>query len=163
VSLEEACSCKKNSLGTSDKYNLPIYTLRLPFQRIYIINSTDLIPMVQRQFRILDFAPLEAKAAMNVMGATAAARKILVRDGFRYPILFDKAIHPAVTPGPKLDALNAAVIKEVSKAIDALIDQAPKTLKLYEWIRKQITATTTEAVYGPKNPFRSDSLQAAYW
>jgi hypothetical protein len=100
---------------------------------------------------------------MNVMGATSEARKILVRDGFRYPILFDKAIHPAVTPGPKLDALNAAVIAEVSKAIDALVDQAPKTLKLFEWVRKQITVTSTEAVYGPKNPFRSESLQAAYW
>jgi hypothetical protein len=63
---------------------------------------------------------------VNVMGATTDARNILVRDGFRYPILLDEAIHPAVTPGPKLDALNAAGIAEVSKAIDALVDQAPK-------------------------------------
>jgi len=79
--------------------------------RLYIINSTELIPIVQRHFRILDFAPLEAKAAMNVMGASPEGRKILVREvegvgEFGYPILFDKAIHPAVTPGPKLDAMN---------------------------------------------------------
>ncbi|KAF1996687.1 cytochrome P450 [Amniculicola lignicola CBS 123094] len=151
-----------------NKFNLPVYTLRIPFMRLYIINSTELIPAVQRQIRILDFAPLEAKAAMNVMGASPEGRKILVRDvegvgGFGYPILFDKAIHPAVTPGPMLDAMNRLSVLKVAETVELLAAQAPKTLKLFDWIKKEITHATTEAVYGPKNPFRDAKVREDYY
>jgi len=43
-----------------------------------------------------------------------------------------------------------------------LVSQAPRTLGLFEWIKKEITFATTEAVYGPKNPFRDAKLQDAY-
>lgn len=136
--------------------------------RLYIINSTELIPIAQRQVRILDFAPMEAKVAMNVMGASPDGRKVLVRnrDGvedFSYAIMFDKAIHPAVTPGPKLDAMNRVSIQKVSEALEKLASQAPRTLRLFEWVKKEITFATTEAVYGPKNPFRNAKTQEAYW
>ncbi|KAF2009717.1 cytochrome P450 [Aaosphaeria arxii CBS 175.79] len=103
--------------------------------RLYIINSTELIPAVQRQVRILDFAPLEAKAAMNVMGASPKAREILVKEvegvgKFSYPILFDKAIHPTVTPGPKLDDINRLSVQKVAEIIETLASQAPRALKL---------------------------------
>lgn len=151
----------------SDKFNLPIYTLRIPFMRLYIVNSTDLITVVQRQVRVLDFAPLEAKAAMNVMGASPEGRKILVREvegvgKYSYPILFDKAIHPAVTPGPQLDAMNRLSVQKVKETLESLASQTPRTLKMYEWIKKEITLATTEAVYGHKNPFRDARIREAY-
>lgn len=135
--------------------------------RLYIINSTELIPMVQRHPRILDFAPLEAKAAMNVMGASPEGKEILIRkvDGvgeYSYPILFDKAIHPAVTPGTKLDAMNRLSVQMVTESVDALASQAPNTFKLFEWVKREITRATTEAVYGPMNPFRDVKIREAY-
>lgn len=122
---------------------------------------------MQRQVRILDFAPLEASVATNVMGASPEARKILVREmegvgKFAYPILFSKAIHPAVTPGPKLDAMNRVSIHTVAERVEILASQTPVTLKLFEWVQKEITHATTEAVYGPKNPFREARLREAY-
>jgi hypothetical protein len=136
--------------------------------RLYIINSTELIPIAQRHYRILDFAPMEAKVAINVMGASPDGKKVLVKnvDGvedFSYAILFDKAIHPAVTPGPKLDAMNRLSVQKVAEALDTLASQAPTTLRLFEWVKKEITFATTEAVYGPKNPFADAKIQEAYW
>lgn len=136
--------------------------------RLYIINSTELIPIVQRQVRVLDFAPLEAKVAMTVMGATPEGKEVLARyrEGageFGYAILFGKAIHPSVTPGPQLDAMNRFSVLKLSEAMDALMAQAPRTLKLFEWVRKEITFATTEAVYGPQNPFRDPKIQEEYW
>jgi hypothetical protein len=111
---------------------------------------------------------MEAKVAINVMGASPEGKKVLVktRDGvedFSYAILFDKVIHPAVTPGPKLDAMNRLSVQKVSEALDMLASQAPTTLRLFEWVKKEITFATTEAVYGPKNPFADPKIQEAYW
>ncbi|KAF2142289.1 uncharacterized protein K452DRAFT_248906 [Aplosporella prunicola CBS 121167] len=161
---------KKSKFYTDlrDKYNLPIYTLRLPGSRIYVVNSTSLIPVVQRQARILDFAPIEARAAINVMGATPEGRKILKMDRngvgeHSYAIEFDKAIHPAVTPGTNLDAMNRRSVQKVSEFLDTLASQTPTTMMLYKWVQKEIAWATTEAVFGPKNPFQDPDVLDAFW
>lgn len=132
------------------------------------MNSTNLIPAVERQARVLDFAPIESRAAMYVMGATPAGRKILKmnRNGvgeYSYAIEFDKSIHPAVTPGAKLDAMNRLSVQKISEILDTLASETPNTIKLFEWVRKNIASATSEAVYGPMNPFRDPEILAAFW
>jgi hypothetical protein len=133
-----------------------------------VINSTNLIPVVERQIRVLDFAPFAARAAVNVMGATPAGQKILKmnRNGVgehSYAIEFDKAIHPAMTPGANLDAMNRLSIQNISGLLDTLASETPQTMKLFEWIRKNIAWVTTEAVYGPRNPFQDPAILTAFW
>jgi hypothetical protein len=154
--------------AVSDKYNLPIYTLRLPGSRIYVVNSTALISAVQRQSRVLDFAPVKTKAAINVMAATPAAKEILHRESeefgtFAYANSFDKAIHPALTPGFNLDALNRLSVQKVNGIFNRLGKQKSHTLNLYEWVRENIAWATTEGVYGPQNPFRDHAILQAFW
>jgi hypothetical protein len=141
--------------------------LRLPGSRIYIVNSTDLIPAVERQARVLDFAPIEARAAINVMGATPAGKEILnqEREGVgkhAYAIEFDKAIHPALTPGPNLDVMNRIAVLKVAEFLENLASHKSQTLKLYKWVRENISWATTEAVYGPQNPFRNSEILDAF-
>jgi hypothetical protein len=136
--------------------------------RLYIINATELIPIAQKYYRILDFAPMEAKVAINVMGASPAGKKILVKnvngvEDYSYPILFDKAIHPSVSPGPGLHAMNAKSVQNVTRIVTQLATQTPKKLNLMEFARKNITEATTDAVYGPENPFADPKIQQAYW
>jgi hypothetical protein len=162
---QTGCTFAKRDV--SDKYNLPIYTLRLPGSRIYVVNSTNLISAVQRQARTLDFAPIETRAAINVMGATPAGKEILniEREGVgkhAYAVEFDKAIHPAVTPGPNLDTLNRLAVQKVDDFLNKLAAQIPRTLNLYEWTRENIAWATTEGVYGPKNPFRDPAILDAF-
>jgi len=150
-----------------DKNYLPIYTLRLPGSRLYIINATSLIPTVQRQTRVLDFAPVEARAAINVMGATAAGREILNlgREGVgnhAYAIEFSKAIHGAVTPGVHLDAMNRLSVQKVCEFLDVLASKKHQNLKLYAWVHKEISRATTDAVYGPANPFKVPEIFEAF-
>ena len=142
--------------------------MRLLGSRIYVINSTDLIPAVQRQVRILDFAAVEARAAVNVMGATTAGKTILNmnRNGVgehSYAIEFDKAIHPAVTPGADLDAMNRLAAQKVSEFLDTLAGETPEVMKLFDWVQNSIGWATSEAVYGPSNPFKDSQLLAAFW
>jgi hypothetical protein len=59
--------------------------------------------------------------------------------------------------------MNAKSVQNVSRIVTQLATQAPKKLKLMEFVRKNITEATTDAVYGPKNPFADPKIQQAYW
>lgn len=116
--------------------------MRLPGSRIYVINSTSLIPAVQCQVRVLDFAAIEARAAMNVLGATPAGKETLKKNrnglgDYSYVIEFDKVIHPAVTPGASLDTMKRLAIQKISEFLDTLASNAPTTMNLFEWVQKK--------------------------
>lgn len=134
---------------------LPIYTLRLPGVRIYVINSLDLIPVVQRQWRTLIFAPIQVKAAKAAMDASKEALAIMESDmvteqGFMSGMV--KATHPTMSSGPALDSLNTRAFEVFDKALRQL--STPTTVNMYDWIGRLVMQATTEAIYGPSNPMR---------
>ena len=117
--------------------------------------------------RVLDFAPVETRAAINAMGATKAGQEVLnlEREGVgkhAYAIEFDKAIHSAVTPGVHLDAMNRHAVQKVVQFVEALASQQSQNIKLYDWVRMNISRATTDAVYGPGNPFRDPRVLDAF-
>lgn len=135
--------------------DLPIYTLRIPGARLYVINSLDLIPVVQRQWRTLIFAPIQVKAAKAAMGASKEALAIMESDmvtekGFMSGMV--KATHPTMINGPALDALNTRAFEVFDKALGQI--PSPTTVSMYDWISRLIMQATTEAIYGPSNPMR---------
>lgn len=147
--------------------NVPVFTLRLPGTRIYAINSVDLIPVVQRQWRTLIFAPIQVKAAQAAMGASKEAVAIMEQDlvtekGFINGMV--KATHPTMSNGPDLDALNAKAFEILNKSLQEFVGAAPsekRTINMYEWLGKQIMRATTDAVYGPANPMQdAENLKA---
>ncbi|CZR51358.1 related to cytochrome P450 7A1 [Phialocephala subalpina] len=119
-----------------DKYGLPIYILRLPGTRMYVVNSTALITTVQRQFITLAFPPIETRAAINVMGASEAGKAMLMKNldpkernwDKGYAASYAKAIHPAMSPGPGLDAMNRVAILKIAESLDTLRGQTPQII-----------------------------------
>ncbi|TVY68970.1 Cholesterol 7-alpha-monooxygenase [Lachnellula suecica] len=156
----------KYYVGLRDKYNLPIYTLRLPGSRLYIVNSISLISAVQRQFKTLAFPPLEAKFTTSICGTSKIAHDILNTnvngdEGFwGYSVTFYKAIHTPLAPGPELDAMNRVMAQKVSASVDRLEE---RVVGLFEFIRHEITLATTDSVYGPKNPFKDPAIVESFW
>lgn len=102
------------------------------------------------------------------MGASPNGRKILIRerdDGgkdYSYAIEYSKAIHPAVSPGPMLDAMNRDSLVNVAAAVERLWERGETSLDLFAWVREEIMTATTEAVYGVGNPFRDIAVREAY-
>ena len=132
-----------------------MYTLRLPGARLYIVNSLDLVPVVQRQWRTLLFAPIQVKAAQAGMGVSKDAISILDHDlvtehGFINGMV--KVTHPTMINGPSLNALNAKAFQIFNEALSQFT--TPTTIAMSEWIGSQIMRATTDAVYGPSNPMR---------
>ncbi|OTB09632.1 hypothetical protein M426DRAFT_18266 [Hypoxylon sp. CI-4A] len=149
-----------------DKYNLPIYTLRMPGSRIYVINSASLVTSVQSQFRALSFTAIEASIAANVIGVSKATNDIIGNDVTKdgsYLMSFPKYVHSALNAGPGLDAMNRRSIQVIAKSLDKWAKEGPVSIKLFEWVRHELLLASTEGVYGPKNPFRDPAMEKAWY
>ncbi|QSZ28693.1 hypothetical protein DSL72_003193 [Monilinia vaccinii-corymbosi] len=157
---------QKYTVSLRDQYGHPIYTLRMPGQRIYVINSISLIPPLQRELKTIAFAPIEAQAAATVMGvgpagnAIIGSKKMFEHDS--YLSTFVPSTFPALSPGPGLDAINGAAIQNLSHSLADISENGPTTVELFPWVCHQLFMATTESIYGPKNPFRDPTLEKAW-
>ncbi|KAI1373947.1 cytochrome P450 oxidoreductase [Hypoxylon crocopeplum] len=150
-----------------DKYKMPIYTLRLPGSRLYIINDTSIIPVLQRQVRTLSISPMMVRVFSHFMGVSEQALDIMGRDpiedhGFVHQITLETG--KGLSPGPNLDDLNAQAVHILNTSLDVLCaKQASTTVKLFEWASYEIMMATTNAVYGVYNPFKDPVVREAYY
>ncbi|KAK5996638.1 Cytochrome P450 monooxygenase nodJ-like protein [Cladobotryum mycophilum] len=151
-------------VNINKKINLPIYTMRLPGSRAYIVNATEFIPLLQRQWRTISFTPILASSGPAVMGISEASGEILHRDmksDSNSVAGFIPAILPSLAPGPSLDSMNRKAVEVMAAAMDVLRTQKTKTMKFWEWTHHEILMATTDAVYGPQNPYRNVAVEAA--
>ncbi|KAI1760118.1 cytochrome P450 oxidoreductase [Hypoxylon sp. FL1150] len=150
-----------------DKYKLPPYTLRLPGSRLYIINDTSLIPVVQRQVRTLSISPMMVRVFSHFMGVSKQGLDIMGRDpiehhGFVHQMTLETG--KGLSPGPNLDEPNAQAVHFLNSSLDVLCSkQAPTTVHLFEWVSHEIMMATTNAIYGVRNPFKDPIVRAAYY
>ncbi|KAM7187067.1 cholesterol 7-alpha-monooxygenase [Naviculisporaceae sp. PSN 640] len=147
-----------------DTYNVPIYTLRLPFMRIYVVNSTQLIPLLQKQWLSVSFASIAAGAGGTV-GLSKHGQDILkqglgTEHGFSES--WPKHIMPAMSPGPDLDAINRKAVQVFADEMEKLRAQGTQRVPLRTWSRKAMVMATTEAVWGKQNPYRDPEVAEAW-
>lgn len=149
-----------------DQYGLPIYTLRMPGQRIYVVNSLSLIPPLQRQFKTIAFAPIEAQAAATVMGVGPAGNAIIGSDKMlqddSYLSTFVPSLHPALSPGPGLNAINSVAVRFMAEYLEKLSVGGPTQVELFSFVRRGLFRATTESIYGQANPLRDPILEQAW-
>ncbi|KAJ8113401.1 hypothetical protein ONZ43_g5164 [Nemania bipapillata] len=149
-----------------DKYKVPIYTLRLPFVRFYVVNSSSLITSIQSQFRTLSFTAIEANIAANLIGVSKSTQAIIahnVTSDEGYLMSFPKYVHSALSAGPGLDAMNRRSIQVISDSLSASAKQEAITVGLFHWVRHELLMASTEGVYGPRNPFRDPAMETAWY
>lgn len=150
----------------SEKYaDLSIYTLRIPGVRIYVVNSTHLIPVVQRQWRTLLFSPISIRASEVTMGGSKEAVKILSDDmvtEYGFVPSTTRVIHAALSHGTGSDDLNRKAFEGLAATLDRLVVDHPsdRRVYLYEWLRHELLLATTDSVYGPHNPLRDPANEA---
>lgn len=163
------CELKNADFNDRDRYKLPIYTLRIPGSRIYVVNSPSLISAVQRQYKALAFMPLVAKASVKVSRFSKTASDIINtntngEDGdWGYVMTFHDSLQPSLAPGMHLDAMNRAMLGLVAESLNRLKKQVPKTVRLFDWVTHEIALATTSSVYGPSNPYNDPECEAAFW
>lgn len=158
-------------LSASQQNELPIFTVNVPGQKLYVITRPDLIQATQKQPRILAFPPIESKFATKVCGVSQEAEEI-VNDNLNgekgetgMSIESYATMRAALSPCPGFDEMNRQMIQGVTASLDALkpSPRQPVRIELVKWFRSNVTAATTSAVYGPENPFNDQSVVDAFW
>lgn len=153
-------------IGSSNsKHTLPAFTLDLLFTKIYIMNSASLVSAVQRNHKIVSFDPFLTAAANRLAGIDGEGLKLLQETengggGVNNKVLH--SMHPALL-GPGLDGMNSTMINNLQISIDNLESQHNLSFDLHAWCRHAITVASTDAVYGPHNPFKSQDIETAFW
>lgn len=132
--------------------------------RIYVVNSTDLIPPLQKQWLNVSFASIAAGAGSTV-GLSKEGQKILkqglgTEHGFSES--WPKHIMPAMSPGPDLDAINRKAIQVFADEMEKLRTNGTHLVPLRTWSRKAMVTATSEAVWGEQNPYRDPEIAEAW-
>ncbi len=75
------------------------------------------------------------------------------------------AMREALSPGARFDEMNRQMLQNVAAALDGLKPSPtqPAKIDLVKWFRLNIVTATTNAVYGPQNPFKDQSVVDAFW
>lgn len=133
--------------------------------KIYVVNSAALIPVVQKQWRTLIFAPVQARAAEMAMGGSKESLQILcdemtTEEGFVPK--FARKIYPTLSGGRALDDLSQKSMEVILQTLDRFAVQGPTIINLNEFISEQIFYATTDAIYGARNPMRDPGNYAAW-
>lgn len=79
-----------------------------------------------------------------------------------FSVSWPKYITPVMGPGKDLDVLSRRAIEIFAEELERL--RAPGTAKtgLWKWTNQVMDTSTTEAVWGPKNPYRDAAVTEAW-
>ncbi|KAI1271853.1 cytochrome P450 [Xylaria sp. FL0933] len=143
-----------------DETRLPIYTLNIPGLPVYIVNSLDVLQRVDRHIDTLPFAPMKAQTCKKVCSVSQAGiskiygNNLLAQDGYLYS--HQRASAQAGAPGVGLNSLSRSASRVFAAAFDRVESQGRTAVDLYDFVRQATFDATTDAMYGPHNPFRAD-------
>jgi hypothetical protein len=143
---------------------LPAYTLDMFIGKLYVVNSASLVAAVHRNHKAFSFDPFVTAFTKRAGGITSEGSKLLQETANGGGGMGSKVIHsmhPALL-GSGLDIMITNMVKDLKTFIDELEpDQA--SMDLYLWCRHAITLASTDAVYGPLNPYKDPAVERAFW
>ncbi|KAI0145474.1 cytochrome P450 [Xylariaceae sp. FL1272] len=144
-----------------DETHLPIYTLDIsPGVFVYVVNSLEVLQRIDRHIDTLPFAPMKAQTCKKVCNVSQAGiskiygNNLLAQDGYLYS--HQRASAKAGAPGPSLNALSRSASKTFAAAFDKIEARGRTAVDLYQFIHDATFDATTNAMYGPHNPFRTE-------
>ncbi|KAI0383364.1 cytochrome P450 [Hypomontagnella monticulosa] len=107
------------------------------------------------------------RVCSHFMGVGKRAIDIMGHDpiedhGFVHQITVETS--KGLAPGPNLDEINAKAVQILNKSLSIISsNRTPATVKMFEWASLEIMLATTNAIYGPLNPFKSPKVRTAYY
>lgn len=140
----------------------------MPRGRVYVINSPDLVLAVQRQPKKLSFWFLEATFTVGMAGLSKEAAVALLENVHGEddrPSLFMegmRATQKELQPCEGLEQMSLIAVQKLAASIEMLPKDESTQLDLWHWVNRELIASTTDSVYGPKNPFRDPEVIEAF-
>ncbi len=155
----------RGSKSDSSQTSLPVYTLKLFTKKVYVVNSLPLVSAVHRSSKTLKVEPLVLLAAECLSGLEPdklAAFKNTNTQGDDLGTATLKGIAHALSPGPGTVELNLRMLSSLQDLLDEPQD-AQGSRSFHSWIQHIVTRASTNAIYGPANPFLDPKAVDAFW
>ena len=136
-------------------------------RKVYVVTSPDLIAAVNRNSKSLSFNPFIAQLGKRITGHDETTSQIVQlnlngENGPGYVIDVHDGMVAALAPGRSLENMTEVMLHEASRCLESLDDGVE--VDLFAWMRNTVTLCSTRAIYGPSNPFSTDSRFAGlFW
>ncbi|KAL8828148.1 MAG: hypothetical protein Q9191_002754 [Dirinaria sp. TL-2023a] len=148
-----------------------IYTLKTFSTRIYVVNSPRLVLAVQRNAKNISFNPFVIAMMPRLFNVSQSDVRIAKADhgGEKGHWGYMAELHHAgisiLGPGEESEHMVKAMLATMLESVDLLArPEDGRELELFAWLRRTITVASTDAVFGPENPFAKDpTLENAFW
>ena len=148
---------------TAEQTSAEIYTLSLVgLIKIYIINSSDLMPGIQRAAKTLSFSPFIRIAVRTLTNPTPETFERFSLEAINR---FNHATRTSLTPGPYLDQQNLKMGQQAIVELDELVaaGQQREPVMLLEWSKKVAMEASSHGLFGKNHPYRDPKVQEAFW
>jgi hypothetical protein len=122
---------------------------------IYVIGSVNMMPLIQRQPRVISSRSWFAKFVCTLVGCSEKSF-----GNFGANLEADSKGNSMLLEGVRttkriLNSKTGTEILDPSRFSDKL--------DLFQWVKHDILKVVSETTYGPDNPFWDDDTAAAFW
>lgn len=148
-----------------------MYTLRLPWRRLYIISSPKVVAAVDRHSSTLSLAPFALEFVKRITIPSKQGVEILEKNfhvekgapSFRSDTV--RAMSVSLAPGPALEHTTSEILSGALQFLDNMnASSKSEEFNLFSWTRSLVTQASTSALYGAKrNPFHNPSVGTGLW
>jgi hypothetical protein len=145
-----------------NQFHVDIHTLRMPFQRLYVVHTPSLIQAIQSKANAATFIPNLLDFGMLFSGMNKESQGILAKTFGVNGNAFTMSVHKYLLAGPSLKVAT-------STAVDRLSASLPNNFAknngngLLELVRHELTLALTGAIYGPENPYDNPAIESSWW
>lgn len=147
----------------SEKHAYPIFCLNMVYTKSYLVTSPSILQSIQRNKKSLSFDPFLSMAAERMVGIRGPTLELMREKQSGGQGLKQAVIH-AMQPtliGASLDRMNERMARLLRPLVDDLASTS--TVDLYGWCRHAITVASTNASYGPLNPYQDAKIEESFW
>ena len=138
---------------------------------MYIVTTYELIQAIQKQPIVLAFAPVAAKFSSKICGDSAEGHKVLMKNmtgeegDWGLTMETRASIKATLAPGQGLDEMNRQMVQMVATSFDCLTPLPGRKAKieLGKWLFDNVTAATSNSIYGPQSPFNDQNVTESFW
>lgn len=139
---------------------MPIQTLRMPFQRLYVVHTPNLIQIIQNKANAQTLVPNLLDFGMLFSGLNTESRDILRKAFGTHGNGFTLSVHKYLLAGDSLRTATRAAVDRLTSGLPNNINEVRGGLQ--EIVRRELMLAMTGAIYGPENPY-DDPLIEESW
>lgn len=149
---------------------MPIYTLRVFSGRIYIVNDSRLASAIQRRSDVFSFDPFVLLTTERLAGTTKEGMKLVRQDitgGHHERGVvndYQERTHKFLSSSSSLESMSYEMFRNITVVLQELGHNDGSVVNLSSWVKQAISITSTNTMYGPMNPFATNSkMYSAFW